>query len=85
MEIYNNEKDNYISVWMTKEEQQLFDRQELTDLLLSTVKNKKCKGQHHAEIGSTSSQQENALQSADKDAGRETSKRNLGTGNICCI
>ncbi len=43
MEIYNNEKNNYISVWMTKEEQQLFDRQELTDLLLSNVKNKKCK------------------------------------------
>ena len=43
LEIYNNEKDNYISVWMTKEEQQLFDRQELTDLLLSNVKNKKCK------------------------------------------
>ena len=43
MEIYNKEKDNYISVWMTKEEQQLFDRQELTDLLLSTIKNKKCK------------------------------------------
>ena len=43
MEIYRKESDNYISVWMTKEEQQLFDRQELTDLLLSTVKNKKCK------------------------------------------
>ena len=43
MEIYNKEKDNYISVWMTKEEQQLFDRQALTDLLLSTIKNKKCK------------------------------------------
>ena len=43
LEIYNNEKDNYISVWMTKEEQQLFDRQELTDLLLSNVKNKKYK------------------------------------------
>ena len=43
MEIYRKESDNYISVWMTNEEQQLFDRQELTDLLLSTVKNKKCK------------------------------------------
>lgn len=43
MEIYNKEKDNYISVWMTKEEQQLFDRQALTDMLLSTVRNKKCK------------------------------------------
>ena len=43
MEIYRKESDDYISVWMTKEEQQLFDRQELTDLLLSTVKNKKCK------------------------------------------
>ena len=43
VEIYRKESDNYISVWMTKEEQQLFDRQELTDLLLSTVKNKKCK------------------------------------------
>ena len=40
MEIYNKEKDNYISVWMTREEQQLFDRQALTNLLLSTVKNK---------------------------------------------
>ena len=28
MEIYNKEKDNYISVWMTREEQQLFDRKE---------------------------------------------------------
>ena len=43
LEIYNKEKDNYISVWMTREEQQLFDRKELTDLLLSTIKNKKCK------------------------------------------
>ena len=43
MEIYRKESDNYISVWMTNEEQQLFDRQELTDLLLSTIKNKKCK------------------------------------------
>ena len=43
VEIYRKESDNYISVWMTNEEQQLFDRQELTDLLLSTVKNKKCK------------------------------------------
>ena len=43
MEIYRKESDNYISVWMTKEEQQLFDRKELTDLLLSTIKNKKCK------------------------------------------
>ena len=43
MEIYNRQSKNYIEVWMTREEQQLFDRQELTDLLLSTVRNKKCK------------------------------------------
>ena len=43
MEIYNKESENYISVWMTKEEQQLFDREELTNLLLSNVRNKKCK------------------------------------------
>ena len=43
LEIYNKEKDNYISVWMTKEDQQLFDRQALSDLLLSTVKTKNAK------------------------------------------
>ena len=43
LEIYNKESENYISVWMTKEEQQLFDREELTNLLLSNVRNKKCK------------------------------------------
>ena len=43
MEIYNKESENYISVWMTKEEQQLFDREELTKLLLSNVREKKCK------------------------------------------
>ena len=43
MEIYNRQSKNYIEVWMTREEQQLFDRQKLTDLLISTVKNKKCK------------------------------------------
>ena len=43
MEIYKRQSKNYIEGWMTNEEQQLFDRQELTDLLLSTVRNKKCK------------------------------------------
>ena len=43
MEIYNKEKDNYISVWMTKEEQQLFDRRELTKFLLSRIQNSRYK------------------------------------------
>ena len=43
MEIYNKEKNNYISVWMKREAQQHFYRTALTNLLLSTVKNKKCK------------------------------------------
>lgn len=42
MEIYNNKQNNYISVWLTKEEQQIFNREELTKLLLAN-KNKKCK------------------------------------------
>lgn len=43
MEIYNKEKDNYISVWMTREEQQLFDRRELTKFLLSRIQNSRYK------------------------------------------
>ena len=43
LEIHNKEQDNYISVWMTKEEQKLINRQELTELLLSATTNKKCK------------------------------------------
>ena len=43
LEIYNKEKDNYISVWMTREEQQLFDRRELTKFLLSRIQNSRYK------------------------------------------
>ena len=39
MEIYNRQSKNYIEVWMTNEEQQLFDRSELTNYLLSRIQN----------------------------------------------
>ena len=39
MEIYNRQSKNYIEVWMTNEEQQLFDRSELTNCLLSRIQN----------------------------------------------
>ena len=39
MEIYNRQSKNYIEVWMTNEEQQLFDRKELTKFLLSRIQN----------------------------------------------
>ena len=41
MEICTNEK--YIAVWLTKEEQQHYNRQKLTDELLKNVENPKCK------------------------------------------
>ena len=43
MEIYNRQSKNYIEVWMTNEEQQLFDRRELTKFLLSRIQNSRNK------------------------------------------
>ena len=41
MEIYDKRKKGYIEVWLTKEEQEIYDRSELTRLLLKDVKEKK--------------------------------------------
>ena len=43
MEIIDKKKAGFIEVWMTNEEQAEYDRTELTSLLLSKTKNKKCK------------------------------------------
>lgn len=43
MEIYDKQNKGYIEVWLTKEEQQIYDRCELTELLLSKAKTSKCK------------------------------------------
>ncbi|MBQ4312358.1 MAG: hypothetical protein II773_12280 [Oscillospiraceae bacterium] len=43
MEIYNKENKGFIEVWLTNEEQKIYDRKELTERLLSDVSNKKCK------------------------------------------
>ena len=43
MEIYNKLEKGCIEVWLTNEEQQMYDRAELTELLLSKVTAKKCK------------------------------------------
>jgi hypothetical protein len=42
LEIYNKQNKGYIEVWLTNEEQQMYDRGELTERLLSKA-NKKCK------------------------------------------
>ena len=42
MEIYDKRKKGYIEVWLTKAEQEMYDRSELTRLLLKDVKEKKC-------------------------------------------
>ncbi|MCR4644081.1 MAG: hypothetical protein K5695_01550 [Oscillospiraceae bacterium] len=42
MEIYDKRKKGYIEVWLTKEEQEMYDRSELTRLLLKDVKEKNC-------------------------------------------
>lgn len=41
MEIYDKHEKGFIEVWFTNEEQQTYDRNELTELMLG--KNKKCK------------------------------------------
>lgn len=43
MEIYNKPDKGCIEVWLTNEEQQMYDREELTEQLLSKVTAKKCK------------------------------------------
>ena len=43
MEINDKREKGFIEVWMTNEEQQMYDRAELTEKLLSKVKVKKCK------------------------------------------
>ena len=44
MEIYDRQEKGFIEVWMTKEEQQKYDRKELTRLILEQKQaGKKCK------------------------------------------
>ncbi|MCR5540863.1 MAG: hypothetical protein K6F71_08630 [Ruminococcus sp.] len=43
MEIYNKQERGYIEVWLTNEEQQMYDREELAERLLAGVKKKKCR------------------------------------------
>lgn len=43
MEIYDKQDKGYIEVWLTNEEQQMYDRHELTEQLLSNAKSSKCK------------------------------------------
>ena len=43
MEIYDRQNKGYIEVWLTSEEQQFYDRTELTRLILSKAKNQKCR------------------------------------------
>lgn len=43
MEIYDNQENGYIAVWLTKEEKSHYDRDKLTGLLLSKTNVTKCK------------------------------------------
>ena len=43
MEIVDKRNKGFIEVWMTNEEQQMYDRAELTHLLLRDADPKKCK------------------------------------------
>ena len=43
LEIYDKRGKGYIEVWLTNEEQQMYDRAELTERLLAGVKKKKCR------------------------------------------
>ncbi|MGN1086072.1 MAG: hypothetical protein ACI4Q5_03465, partial [Porcipelethomonas sp.] len=43
MKIYDKQEEGYIEVWFTNEEQQIYDRAELTKQLLSKTRVKKCK------------------------------------------
>ena len=56
MEIYDNQENGYIAVWLTKEEKSRYDRDKLTGLLLSktvTVKAKCKKTQKKPELKET--------------------------------
>jgi len=43
MEIIDKQDNGYIAVWLTNEEQQLYDRGKLTPLLLNKAESQKCK------------------------------------------
>lgn len=43
MEIVNKQDKGYIAVWLTNEEQQLYDRSKLTSLLLNKADFPKCR------------------------------------------
>ena len=43
MESYDKQKKGYIEVWLTNKEQELYDREELTKLILSKAGSSKCK------------------------------------------
>ncbi|MDD6059628.1 MAG: hypothetical protein PUB97_04490 [Ruminococcus sp.] len=43
MKIYDKQEKGYIEVWLTNEEQKIYDRAELTKQLLSETTAKKCK------------------------------------------
>ena len=43
LEIYNKPDRGCIEVWLTNEEQQMYDRAELTEKFLAGIKKKKCK------------------------------------------
>lgn len=43
MEVYNKQEKGFIEVWLTNEEQKIYDRKELTGRLLANVHSKKCK------------------------------------------
>lgn len=43
LEIYDKKEKGYIEVWLTNQEQQMYDRKKITENLLSKVDTKKCK------------------------------------------
>jgi len=43
LEIYDKQDKGYIEVWLTNEEQEMYDRRELSERLLSGVKKKRCR------------------------------------------
>ena len=43
LELYDKQKKGYIEVWLTNKEQDLYDREELTKLILSKAGSSKCK------------------------------------------
>ena len=43
MELYDKQNKGYIEVWLTNKEQELYDREELTKLILSKAGSSKCK------------------------------------------